>query len=216
MRENDFQACPLCQSKATQKFRMDDERTYHHCLYCKLIFLDRRLLPAPQEEKARYDEHNNEPADEGYVRFLYRIIEPARAYLHSDMRGLDYGCGPAPVLARLLEQEFGLRCAYYDPFYFPSWPSGAFDLVISTEAFEHFAEPRREISRIGQLMQEEAYLFIMTRQWHSLQRFCNWWYRRDFTHVSFYHRESMQYICREFGFRMLYDDHESICLLQKC
>ncbi|MFP4090040.1 MAG: class I SAM-dependent methyltransferase [Cyclobacteriaceae bacterium] len=194
---------------------MEDQKIYYHCLHCKLIFLDKQFLPSPAQEKTRYDQHQNTADDKGYVSFLEQLITPASAYLKPGMRALDFGCGPEPVLASLLEERFSLSCEVYDPYYFPQLPEGKYDCIFATETFEHFFQPALELEKLSQWLMKDAYLFMMTSRWHSLQHFKNWWYRRDITHVSFYHRKSMEFIAASYGFNVLYDDQKSICLLQK-
>ncbi len=77
-------------------------------------------------------------------------IDPALPYLTAGMTGLDYGCGPTPTLSVMLRRE-GIRCEDYDPFFVGHPLQKTFDFVFSTEAFEHFFHPGREIRKIRAL-----------------------------------------------------------------
>ena len=208
-------SCPLCSGKDNKKIDTFGQRQYYLCHYCQLIFLDRKQLPEPQAELARYREHRNSPEDPGYVNFLNKAIHPALPYLKPGMQGLDYGCGPAPVLAQQLSQAHQISCDYYDPFFFPKLPDRHYDFIFSTEAFEHFFEPAKEIDMLYQRMLPGAYLCIMTRFWQRLEEFDKWWYRRDLTHVCFYHSHTFHYIAEKWDMNPLYDDKHSVFVLQK-
>jgi hypothetical protein len=44
----------------------------------------------PGEERARYDEHENDPHDPAYRAFLERVAAPLAERLEPGARGLDY------------------------------------------------------------------------------------------------------------------------------
>lgn len=208
--------CPLCRCEDTKPriFQTRKKRGYRHCRSCDLIFVDPDALPTREQEKEIYAFHQNSPEQQGYVEFLQRIIQPALTYLTPTMRGLDYGCGPGPTLSVLLERQ-GIRCHNYDPFFFPESPQGPFDFIFATECFEHFHSPATELARLSSLLQLQGYLFVMTELWHEQIDFRTWYYKSDPTHVSFYHLNSFDYICRNFGFKVLATRDRRVLLLQK-
>jgi SAM-dependent methyltransferase len=210
------QICPLCRCDASKYliFATRKKRRYWHCLLCDLVFVDREALPTLEQEREVYTFHQNSPDHPGYVEFLQRIIQPARAYLTPNMRGLDYGCGPGPTLSILLERE-GIFCHNYDPIFFAEDPQGPFDFIFATECFEHFHSPANELSRLTALLQPGGFLFIMTELWHEQTNFRTWYYKTDPTHVSFYHLKSFNFICRQYGFKILASHNSRILLLQK-
>ena len=70
-------ACPLCRGTRSELFHSSERRKpirrYLRCPDCGLVHVppDQRL--PPEAEKARYDLHENDPADAGYRRFLARL-----------------------------------------------------------------------------------------------------------------------------------------------
>lgn len=46
------------------------------------------------DEKGRYDLHNNDVNDAGYRKFLSRLADPIDERVSKMSRGLDFGCGP--------------------------------------------------------------------------------------------------------------------------
>lgn len=208
--------CPLCHDDASKSlvYQTRKKRRYWQCSSCELIFVDPSSLPTVDFEKSVYQHHENSPSHAGYVAFLQRIIAPALAYLHADMRGLDFGCGPGPTLSILLERE-GIACANYDPLFFPDKPNGVYDFIFATECFEHFHQPSRELSQLYSLLAINSYLFVMTDLYDDSIDFRTWYYKCDPTHVSFYKRRSIKYICQQYGFRLLELRDERIILLQR-
>ena len=189
-------------------------RRYYHCRHCALIHLDPRDCLDGAAEKAFYETHQNGIADAGYVRFLRRILEPAQAFLKPGMRCLDFGCGPGPTLAVLLRQA-GLCCDNYDPFFVPQPPCPPYDVIFSTEAFEHFHRPAAEFEYLVALLRPEGLIAVMTEMWTDLSRFGDWYYRRDPTHVSFYHADTFSYLAQRYGLTCLYSDGRRALILQK-
>ena len=88
--------------------------------------------------------HDNKIEDRAYCTFLTRSITAAKPFLTAGSRGLDYGCGHGPVLSRLLEAE-GFVMTDYDPLFFDVPLAKSYDFIFSTECFEHFEDPLRDI-----------------------------------------------------------------------
>ncbi len=153
--------------------------------------------------------------DEGFVKFLHRAIQPALDLLSPNIQCLDYGCGPEPVLSQILYRDHQLSCENFDPYFFPDLPSKKYGFIFSTETFEHFFQPQQEILKLRALMRPQAYLCVMTNFYSSLSAFENWWYRRDMTHVTFYHQHTFDYIAASFGFNLIYSDQKQVVILQK-
>jgi len=210
-----MEVCPLCDNDTgLVNVVGPDKRSYHRCPVCRLIFSGKDSLPSPEEERARYLEHNNGIQYPGYVKFLNQAIDPALPYLSGDMKGLDYGCGPVPTLSLLLRKK-GISCLDYDPLFFPELPEGPFDFIFATECFEHFFNPATETERIITLLKPGGLLIVMTHLWDEDTDFASWYYPKDNTHVAFYHAETFKYIERRFGFRQLPAASERVIILLK-
>jgi SAM-dependent methyltransferase len=110
------------------------------------------------------------------------------------MEGLDFGCGPNPVLPDILKSA-GYGCLNYDPIFFLDFPDERVDFIFATETFEHFFNPLREMKFITALLRPGGILTVMTQRWKSPDQFADWWYVRDITHVSFFHKKTFDYIC---------------------
>lgn len=209
--------CPLCHVSAApgaRVWRGMDGRSYWRCPACQLVFgaVDERVSARVAAE--HYRQHENGLENAGYVTFLRRGIDRLLPFLAPGMRGLDFGCGPEPTLARLIGRA-GMDCEAYDPLFWPKQPAGAFDFVFATECFEHFEAPRREVAWIVSLMRPGGYLCVMTECWKSERAFSRWYYTRDPTHIVYFHAETFGYLGREFGLEALPSDDARVWLFRK-
>ena len=206
--------CPLCSNNVDfVLFDGPDRRTYHCCDKCSLVFVDKRFLPSREEEEKRYRHHHNGIENPGYSKFLGQAIESAMPFLTKEMHGLDYGCGPDPVLSQLLARR-GLDCQNYDPIFYPSRPKGTFDFIFATESFEHFFSPGDELCKIKSLLKPGALLIVMTEKWQSREAFADWYYARDITHVCFFHESSFVFIAEEFKLILMKSDNPRVVIMQ--
>jgi hypothetical protein len=209
-----MQACPLCE-QASSRLAKDRLRAYYHCLRCDLIFAALPSRQDPAAEKARYDRHQNDPADPRYRSFLNRLAQPLLARLKPAQHGLDYGCGPAPALSLMLE-EAGMVMALYDPYYAPDRQvlERRYDFVTCTEVVEHFRSPAEEWARLAALVKPGGWLAIMTRLVVDRKNFSRWRYKDDFTHVRFYSAATMNWLAARLGLAV--DQREDgVVLFQK-
>lgn len=206
--------CRLCLKSKLKKVSGADERDFYLCRNCQLISVSPEHFLSGSEERERYLSHNNGIEHRGYVDFLNRAVKPALSFMTKDMLGLDYGCGWAPTLSLILARE-GYRCEDYDPHFVDNDLNKKYDFIFSTEVFEHFCYPRRDIENIVNLLQPNGILTVMTERWTDLEKFRNWYYSRDPSHVVFYHDKTFEYICDEFGFQQIYDDKQRVLLLRK-
>jgi hypothetical protein len=196
-------ACPLCHSGPSRRFAEVRGAVYDRCDVCALTY----LLPAhhvsPEQELRRYEEHQNDPADERYRAFLAPLAEALAARLPAGAEGLDYGSGPGPALPAMLEER-GLRVALYDPYFAPETAVLArqYTFIACSETAEHFAHPAEEFGRFDRLLRPGGWLGVMTLLLEEDAAFVNSHYQRDPTHVCFYKPETMVWIGRRYGWTL--------------
>lgn len=151
-------------------------------------------LPTRAEERARYETHENDPADPGYREFLDRLAIPLAERLRPGMQGLDVGSGPGPTLSVMLEER-GFPTEIWDPIFAPDpAPLGkTWDFVTCSETVEHFHDPARDWARLFRLVRPGGWLGVMTEPFgdESLE---SWWYARDPTHVALYRPATLAWI----------------------
>jgi len=194
------QRCVLCGSDQTEWVHKDDTRMeylrdYYHCRECGVIFVppDQRLTA--DEEKSRYDMHENDPDDPRYRKFLSRMFDPISKKLEPNSYGLDFGSGPGPTLNLMLE-EAGHTVRIFDPFYADdkSVFDDTYDFIITTETAEHLFNPLMELDRLWSCLKSGGYLGVMTRRWTDVESFENWHYKNDDTHVIFFHEKTFRWL----------------------
>eukprot|EP01132_Coremiostelium_polycephalum_P004676 gene4676-5842_t len=80
-------------------------------------------------------------------------------------------------------------------------PIRGYDFITCTEAIEHFRKPIEDLKKIFNtgLLVDGGYLLIMTQFLTDDQMFENWHYPRDFTHISFFRKETFLYISKLFN-----------------
>ena len=151
----------------------------------------------------RYLTHDNDPDNADYRRFLSRLWDELRPRLTVGARGLDYGAGPGPALAAMIEED-GYSAALYDPLFHPDETvlADTYDFITCTETVEHFATPRADFLRLYKILAPGAYLGIMTDILEDIRKFPDWYYHRDPTHVAFYTRRTFHWIAAWLGFEI--------------
>lgn len=200
MAADNHTACPLCGRQAPEPFFEDHQRAYLRCTQCRLVFVPSADWLSPAEEKAVYDRHRNDPDDAGYRSFLSRLGAPLLEKLPPKQKGLDFGCGPGPALARMLT-EHGHQVSLYDPFYFRDRAvlTAAYDFITATEVVEHLRHPGRVFVDLFGMLRPGGWLGVMTKLVIDREAFRSWHYIRDPTHISFFSRDTFEYIALRFN-----------------
>lgn len=204
--------CPLCGALEPAVFHNDRQRAYLHCDRCSLVFVPAKFHVSEAEERARYDLHENSPEDEGYRKFLARIVGPLVDRYPSKAACLEFGCGPEPVLAQMLEEK-GFTVTSYDPFYQRNAPvEGPYDVITATEVVEHLRTPGVEFERLSGLLNNGGTLALMTRLRDDEVDFGTWHYKNDNTHICFYDWTTIEWIAKHFGLQATRIDKDIIFL----
>ncbi|MFG1494643.1 class I SAM-dependent methyltransferase [Halobacteriovorax sp. ZH4_bin.1] len=193
--------CPLCHSNSIHLYANTLGSDYFECKNCSYVFKDRTKLLDSVVEKSRYDTHENNSEDQGYVDFLNRLILPLSERLSENSYGLDFGCGPGPTISKEMKKR-GHHVEDYDIYYAnkPELLEKQYDFVTSTEVWEHFYEPEKDIKKCWDLVKPGGHLGVMTYFTpEEKEKFSNWWYLRDETHVGFYNEAVFRYIAKELG-----------------
>jgi SAM-dependent methyltransferase len=191
--------CPLCNDTQIIHFQRDKKRDYWRCATCHLVFVNIDQQIDLEAEKAIYDLHQNQSNDLGYRQFLSRLAEPLLAQLTAPKHGLDFGCGPGPVLAEMLS-EAGHTMTVFDLFYanHPERLDSVYDFITCTEVVEHFRNPQREFQLLFSLLKPQGHLAIMTKLVIDAEAFSRWHYKNDQTHISFFSRETLQWLAKHY------------------
>lgn len=205
--------CPLCRCQAAQFYHRDKFRSYYQCATCALVFVPPEYHLSRQRERAYYDLHENSLEDEGYRRFLSRCARPLLDLLAPGSRGLDFGCGPAPLLASILA-EAGHRVELYDIYYVPNARAMRrdYDFVVATEVVEHLSAPGDELDRLWRCVKPGGVLALMTKLVISRERFAEWHYTRDPTHITYFSAATFRWLAEKLEADVQFADSDVIIL----
>lgn len=188
--------CPLCLNPESQLYSEDKLRSYHLCSFCQLVFVAREDLISFEQEKERYDAHENNPDDEGYSKYLEKIVSEMIPFLPEKGAGLDFGCGKTTVLADHLKNQ-NFEMVSYDTYFLKDesiWDK-QYDFIILSEVIEHLRMPRQEMRQLMRMLKPQGKLFIKTKFMPTTKpEFDQWFYKRDSTHIQFFNSESMGYL----------------------
>ena len=189
-------SCRLCES-GSDLFYEEGKKKYYRCGRCSAVFLDPVCFLSREQEKARYEKHENSLGDQGYLGFLEPLISLIEQSFGPRHKGLDFGSGPEPAVASLLRQK-GYSVELYDPFFCnnPGSLLNKYDFIACSEVIEHFHYP----ARLRSLLKPGGVLFCMTSLYSKNIDFRNWYYKDDPTHVIFYHRNTLEHIRSLAGF----------------
>lgn len=201
------QECPLCTSSDTADLFQRGPRHFWECSNCDLLFAVPDCVLSPEQEKTRYLQHNNNFNSSGYLSHLDKLRLQLSEKLEVGMRGLDFGCGPSPVLSKLLAQA-GFIMDDYDPYFAPLNQADlkAYDFIVCSETAEHFRSPILEFRLMNSLLKPQGWIAIMTNLREEKRRSSSWWYLGDQTHRCFYSSKTIQFMAAALDWKI-----SSIC-----
>ncbi len=192
--------CVLCFSRKTSPIKFSDQsEKYFNCEVCDLRFLDPIYYLSPDEERKRYELHENDINDLDYRNFLRPLYDFVCRTQPQGAYGLDYGAGCGPALAQMLKEN-GYEMELYDPFFWPEKNvlENRYDFIVLSEVAEHFHHPHKEFLLLKKLLRHKGRLGIMTLLYQEGIGFEEWYYRKDPTHVCFYSAQTFNWMMSNF------------------
>lgn len=207
--------CPLCSSPKLTNFSKDKKREYLQCENCSLIFVPSEYHLSMEEEKKRYNLHTNSKDDIYYIDFLKRIVEPVKKYIKAGDKGLDFGCGPGPILKPLFAPS-NIELVEYDLYFknIPELLTQEWNFIITTEVVEHLKAPIIEIKRLWSLIKKDGVLGIMTYIYSSDVKFSSWYYKGDPTHIMFFSKNTFKWLANELNAKIYFFDKDITILIK--
>jgi 2-polyprenyl-3-methyl-5-hydroxy-6-metoxy-1,4-benzoquinol methylase len=195
--------CPLCNSTATL-FCDKPKHLFYKCKICDGIFRPKYTFLTADAEKEHYEKHNNDVFDERYQNFVSPIINAVLLDFSPEAKGLDFGSGTGPVIAKMLTDK-SYQVQNYDLFFAnePSLLNEKYDYVSCCEVMEHFHQPYKEFELLKSLLLPNGKLYCKTAVYNNQTPFENWYYKDDFTHVFIYQPKTLEWIKEEFHFSNL-------------
>jgi len=209
--------CHIC-DKTTESFVHEKTNIkYYHCKACEYIFKSPECYQDFDAQKERYNLHENDEEDAGYRAYFQRFLDFTLPLVEKPKTALDFGCGRTSLLANLLELK-GISCDYYDPIYHPNTlnHSKKYELIVSTEVFEHLHQPKEVFESLLERLKEGGYLALQT-QFHpnDVEDFKKWYYHQDPTHIVFFHAKTFKVLCEMYGCEFVGDNSKNMVVLKK-
>ena len=195
-----LQNCPLCNSFSTL-FCEKPKHLFYKCTNCEGIFRPKHTFLTAEAEKEHYEKHNNDVFDERYQNFVSPIVNAVLLDFTPEAKGLDFGSGTGPVIAKMLTDK-GFQVQNYDLFFAnePSLLKEKYDYVSCCEVMEHFHHPYQEFELLKSLLLPKGKLFCKTEVYNNQTPFENWYYKDDFTHVFIYQLKTLEWIQKNLRF----------------
>jgi len=210
--------CKICKSKSIKIIDTKTDKIYHRCQNCDYIYLNNKFHLNQENEKKHYDNHNNNLESLGYVKIFENLITDFILPQKQNIKtALDFGCGEGEVLPTLLNQK-NILCDKYDLFYFPkkNYRDKKYDLITSTEVFEHLNNPLNTIKELLLHLNKNGYLLIMSAFHPSdNEDFLKWFYIKDVTHIGFFSILTFQYLAKKFNLKILQNNSKNIIMFKK-
>jgi 2-polyprenyl-3-methyl-5-hydroxy-6-metoxy-1,4-benzoquinol methylase len=192
--------CPLCNSNATL-FCDKPKHLFYKCNTCEGIFRPKHTFLTAEAEKEHYEKHNNDVFDERYQAFVSPIVEAVLKDFSPEAKGLDFGSGTGPVIAKMLTDK-GFQVQNYDLFFANDeiLLKDKYDYVSCCEVMEHFHHPHQEFELLQSLLLPNGKLYCKTKVYTNQKPFENWYYKDDFTHVFIYQPKTLEWIQKNLRF----------------
>ncbi len=186
--------CPLCGSDAKHFFTAN-KTDYFDCRNCYSVFMGKEFYPDDNEEKYRYNQHNNDVNDINYQNFVKPIVECINKDYCIHHKGIDFGAGTGPVISKMLRDR-KYNIVEYDPFFHnhPELLERNYDYIACCEVIEHFHNPAEEFKVLKKIINKDGKIYCMTSLFNDEIDFKTWYYKNDPTHVFFYRKETFEYI----------------------
>jgi len=195
--------CPLCHHPESSLFDQDKFRTYYRCEACTVVYVPHEYFLKSNEEKGRYDAHQNN--DSSYEAYLSQIALNIFAHVSTEQQGLDFGCG-ATTLMQMIFARKSIKLDSYDLYFFPNekiW-EGTYDFIIMSEVIEHLRNPLETMEKLAACLKPKGQIFIKTKFYpENKQKFHEWFYKRDLTHIIFFNDMSLNRFASRLGFKKL-------------
>jgi SAM-dependent methyltransferase len=203
--------CILC-GHTTSTIHHGKFGDFHRCHHCDFTSKDQGSYISEAQELDIYNSHKNSIEDKAYVDYFKSFLKDSIfSFEATGKSGFDFGSGPCPVLAQILENDYGYTMDIYDLFYAPekTYQNKTYDLITCTEVIEHLKDPRPYFKLFSDLLKEDGLLGVMTL-FHPKddQAFLNWHYIRDRSHISFYTPRTLALLASQVGLKVIHTNHK--------
>jgi SAM-dependent methyltransferase len=206
--------CKLCCNNECEIPNINHWRKYIYCPNCTLLFVDPIDWIDTDKEIERYNLHNNDIGNSGYVSYLDKFKKIIIEHSPINAQILDFGSGKNAVLSRLMDKNV-YKIDSYDPLFDRMLKDGTskYDMVVLCEVVEHLKNLNDEIRLIQKLLKNNGKIVIRTRLYHSIETVPSWWYAQDKTHINFFSIQSLSELARQLNRNLFKTEFDDIFLI---
>ena len=90
-----------------------------------------------------------------------------------------------------------------------------YDFIVSTEVFEHLADPAGMADRLFSFLKPRGILALMTRFYEKDTDFKTWFYKDDETHICFFTRESLLWLGESRNLDISFRDKDMVIIKRR-
>lgn len=84
------------------------------------------------------------------------------------------------------------------------WSGEKYEIVTAFDIFEHFLDTHVSLSNIGVMVAEGGKLIVETGDWNCCEgELGDWYYANLFEHQIFWNRQSFDFLCTKYGFKII-------------
>jgi SAM-dependent methyltransferase len=207
--------CKVCGSEEISLYARNKKREFLRCSRCELVFVPEHFYLTTEQERKRYDLHDNSIENKGYKEFLEKIVTVITDRFPRDCTILDFGSGANAVLATILD-ELGYSCESYDPLFNIHCHNDTltYDAIIICEVIEHLRLLQDDFAFIKKRLKPDGTVIIRTQLYPDAGKFLNWWYIQDLTHINFFSPVTIAFVALQLNRTVVLTDVKDIFLLK--
>jgi SAM-dependent methyltransferase len=207
--------CRLCGFSGFTLVCQDKRRAFYICGNCELISVPKRYWLSVDDERKRYELHDNSISNAGYVKFLSQIAGEIQKFSGNNTKVLDFGSGREAALCQLLSKK-NIYCRAYDPLFDRPLQDSVsrFDIIVLCEVIEHLRAIKSELEFINKHLANGGKVILRTQVYGGLSEFSGWWYGKDVTHINFFNEKSLRTAAGLLNKNLKKTDYPDIFLLE--
>jgi SAM-dependent methyltransferase len=208
--------CKVCGSEDIQLFARNKKREFLRCSRCELVFVPEQFYLTTEQERTRYDLHDNSIDNKGYIEFLEKIVSVIADRFPVDCTILDFGSGANAVLGKILDKK-GYSCDSYDPLFNIQRSSDfvLYDIIVICEVIEHLRFLQNDLEFIKKHLKPDGTIIIRTQLYPDAKKFLNWWYIQDLTHINFFSPVTIAFVASQLNRAVVLTREKDIFILEK-
>ena len=225
-------ACPICNGadlahycRVPSLFTEREFIHYEHCGRCDTVFRNPRVAASLREDRyveKPLTERETRIQQSKQVHYRYMMRRLSRYFPEgTDRKLLDFGCGSGHfliearasgfevmglelnrALARYVQDDLGIE-TYQGLITDLEFPDRQFNIIISSQVFEHLVDPRASLVEIRRHLVEPGLLLIEVPNLRHIKERLRRGAVMDDSHLFYFSRKSLPWMLEDCGFEVV-------------